>query len=63
MSMVIQSGHCSTFQTPSIDSHRLAIERVFPVAVLSGDQELGILLLKTGLGMMSSLYIGWTALQ
>ena len=47
----------------SIDNHRLAIERVFPVAVLSGDQEIVTVLLKTGLEMMSSLYVGWTALQ
>ena len=46
-----------------IDSHCLAIERVLPVAVLSGDQKVVTIHLKTGLEMMSSLYVEWTALQ
>ena len=64
-----RNGHGDTIRPlldksdPSIDSHLLAIERVFPVAVLSGGQEVVTVLLKTGLEMMSSLYIGWTALQ
>ena len=64
-----RNGHGDTIRPllekldPSINSHRLAIERVFPVAVLSGDQEIVNILLETRLEMMSSLYIGWTALQ
>ena len=64
-----RNGHCDIIRPllekldPSINSHRLAIERVFPVAVLSGDREVVHVLLETGLEMMSSLYIGWTVLQ
>ena len=58
-----RNGHRDTIRPllekldPSIDSHRLAIERVSPVAVLSGEQEVVNVLLETGLEMMSSLYI------
>ena len=47
----------------SIDSHRHVVERAFPVTVLRGDEKVVTVLLDTGLEMMSSLYIGWTALQ